>query len=103
MLSRTFLTEPRFTGMRGKKCMSVSRGRREDSSSSPAGVGVSHQTRKYAFVGTTHPACDWLRPTHGLRNELYLISYMAFHPTDVRKENRGFEPLRGASLEQDPL
>jgi hypothetical protein len=40
---------------------------------------------------------------HGLRNEFYLISYMAFRPTDVRKENRGFEPLRGASLEQDPL
>ncbi len=35
--------------------------------------------------------------------EFYLISYMAFRPTDVRKKDRGFEPLRGASLEQDPF
>src|SRR6266446_9612024 len=34
-----------------------------DKSSSPAGVGVSDQARKYASVGTIHPACDWLRPT----------------------------------------
>ena len=34
----------------------------EDSSSSPAGVGVSHQARTYASVGTIHPACDWHRP-----------------------------------------
>ena len=32
--------------------------------------------------------CSSLGSAHGLRNEFYLISYVAFRPTDVRKENR---------------
>jgi hypothetical protein len=31
---------------------------------------------------------SWSLSAHGLRNEFYLISYVAFRPTDVRKENR---------------